>query len=180
MMRVLSTATASVRRGLRSQGGFGMIELMIAGGIILVAVLSISISVLVGFSDIALARQRQSANGLADQTMEQVRGLPLDTLARGLSNSTHPFAAPCQPFLYGLSSRDQGHIDVTGSITGLTLDHASIWLPGEGSAIQVEQISAIQGVAQSSGVALQRTGQSEVLFGRQAVSSGSDNDPAQP
>ena len=41
----------------------------------------------VHFSDEALARQRQSATGLASQAIEQVRALPFDTLAKGLSSN---------------------------------------------------------------------------------------------
>src|SRR5207248_6375055 len=39
------------------------------------------------FTDEALARQRQSATGLASQAIEQVRALPFDTLAKGLSSN---------------------------------------------------------------------------------------------
>ena len=67
-----------------------------------------------------------------------------------LSTRTHPFAAPCQPFLYGTSVRDQGHIDVTGTIDSVSLDHATLWVPGFGSAIQVEQISSVQGTSEAN------------------------------
>src|SRR5262249_32883220 len=35
-----------------------------------------------------------------------------------LSTATHPFAAPCQPFLYGQGTSGQGSVAVTGSVDG--------------------------------------------------------------
>jgi type II secretory pathway pseudopilin PulG len=72
---------------IRSEGGFTLIELMVAVGVILVTLLALAYTATIGFSDIALARQRQSANGLANQTIEQVRALPFDTLKAGLANN---------------------------------------------------------------------------------------------
>ena len=39
------------------------------------------------FAPTALARQRQTATGLADQAMEQIRALPFDTVKLGLDNT---------------------------------------------------------------------------------------------
>jgi hypothetical protein len=97
-----------------------------------------------------------------------------------LSTQTHPFAAPCQPFLYGTSIGDQGSITVSGTIQGINLTDASIQLPGFGSSLQVEQISAVQGQAQTSGVTLSLQSQTEQVLGSQIVTSASDTDPAQP
>src|SRR5207249_7571649 len=76
-----------LRSRVRSEGGFTLIELMVAVGIMLVALLALAYTATIGFSDIALARQRQSASGLANQTMEQMRALPFDVLKKGLSNA---------------------------------------------------------------------------------------------
>jgi prepilin-type N-terminal cleavage/methylation domain-containing protein len=72
---------------MRSEGGFTLIELMVALGVVLVALVAMAYLATVGFTDIALARQRQGANGLANQTMEQIRALPFDTLKKGLANT---------------------------------------------------------------------------------------------
>jgi len=97
-----------------------------------------------------------------------------------LSTATHPFAAPCQPFFYADAVQDQGSIRITGSIDGVSLDHASLLGTADGSNMQIEQISAVQGRATTSGVDLQLTGQDPQSEGDLAVSSGADNDPSQP
>ena len=301
MLKRLVTSTAIVcasvlalRRRLRTEAGFTLIELMFALGVIMVAMVALAYTATIGFTDIGFARQRQGANGLADQTMEQVRGLPFTTLAQGLDNNdlansvlpgpnfdpnivqngpcgtplvycykgeqiprgananvvplvphrnsvvvgattytvamyvtyynnvstsntfritvqvswanpirkgvlskvtvqsiaysasgclssnTHPFSAPCQPFFFGSASRGQGHIDITGRIDGLNLTQASLLMPAESSNAQIEQITAVQGLSQMSGVALSQNGDPATFSGNQRFSSGADNDPAQP
>jgi type II secretory pathway pseudopilin PulG len=286
----LSRAAVALRRRATAEEGFGLIELMVAIVIVMVALLAIAYTAITGFQDIAFARQRQSATGLANQAIEDARALPLDTLARGLSNAdlsaggdtnitsggcgsgtvyclkvdglneqiprgdnpsvvplvphtqtiavgpttytvrtyvsyyqndpttntlrltaivtwaateragllhtvdvqslvaappgclstrTHPFAAPCQPFLYSTASSGQGHVDVSGQLSDQTVDHMSFFLQNFSSAIQVEQVSAVQGNAVTSGLAAALDGQAETSAGIYQVSSGSDNDPAQ-
>src|SRR5262249_31273266 len=51
-------------------------------------------------------------------------------------------------------------------------------LPGYSSALQVEQISAIQGIAQTAGGTIVLTDHTDA-GGLQTISSGADNDPAQ-
>src|SRR5881296_2736540 len=82
----------ATRRRLRGEGGFTLIEMMLAAGIIFVTLTALAYVALIGFSDIALARERQSANGLANQTMEQMRALPFNTLKNGLSNTDLTFS----------------------------------------------------------------------------------------
>src|SRR5204863_9211335 len=72
---------------LHSEGGFTLIELVIAATIILTAVLALAYTATLGFSGIALSRQRDGANGLANKMMEQIRGLPFDTIRKGLSST---------------------------------------------------------------------------------------------
>jgi type II secretory pathway pseudopilin PulG len=277
---------ARLRARLRSEAGFTLIELMSAIGVILVALLAMAYVATIGFSDIALARQRESANGLANQALEQIRGLPFSTLAKGLANNdlagdanivlnggcgtptvycyggesiprgnnpnvvplvphkntivvgqttytvaayvtyynnvttsntfrvtvvvnwtnvarrgvshtvqvqtvaysgtgclstiTHPFAAPCQPFFYSSSSAAQGHFDISGDIDGVALSSASALLPGESSNIQIEQISAVQGISTVSSASITLDGQAAQTTGGAQLTSGADNDPAQP
>jgi hypothetical protein len=68
---------------------------------------------------------------------------------------------------------------VTGSIQSLSLDHGTLWLPGQSSNTQIEQVQAVQGTAQTTGISLQITGQDEQTAGRQSVSSGADDDRSQ-
>ncbi|MEX2458028.1 MAG: prepilin-type N-terminal cleavage/methylation domain-containing protein [Actinomycetota bacterium] len=71
----------------RGEAGFTLVEMLVAQGVILASLVTIAYTATVGFSDIALARQRQGANGLANRLMEQVRSLPFDVVKRGLSNT---------------------------------------------------------------------------------------------
>ncbi len=64
-----------------------MVELIVAIAVILTAVLAMAYTATLGFSGIALARQRDGANGIANQMMEQIRGLAFDTVRKGLSTS---------------------------------------------------------------------------------------------
>src|SRR5438132_10675647 len=238
MPKLTGALVLGVRRRLRGEGGFTLIELMAALGVILVAAVALAYTATVGFTDIGFARQRQGANQLANQAMEQVSALPFNILANGLDNTdlansvvagpnfdanivlnggcgtppvycyggeqiprganpnvvplvphrntikvgpttysvaiyvtyynniktsntyrvsvqvnwanplrkgvraqvtaqtikysasgclssqTHPFSAPCQPFFFGNSSMAAGHVDLTGSIDGISFDPA--------------------------------------------------------
>jgi prepilin-type N-terminal cleavage/methylation domain-containing protein len=286
MNKVAGTFISKLRVRLSSEGGFTLIELMIAIGVILVALLAMAYTATIGFSDIALARQRQSANGLANESIEQVRALPFDTLKQGLANNdvgadpnitvntcgtppptlycfggeriptganpavvplvphqrnvtvgpttytvstyityfnndvtsnafritvrvtwtnparqgvstqvetqtvafsgqgclgtqTHPFAGPCQPFFYGNASSAEGRIDITGEIADIAFEKAQLLLPWESSNLQVEQISATQGIARGSGATMKLLSQAEQASGSTQVTSGADNDPSQ-
>jgi prepilin-type N-terminal cleavage/methylation domain-containing protein len=72
---------------LRQEGGFTLIELMVAIGVILVALLITAVTAFQPFSNISLARQRQGANGVAEQAMEELRALPSSYIANGLSTA---------------------------------------------------------------------------------------------
>lgn len=67
-----------------------------------------------------------------------------------LSVATHPFSAPCQPFLYANASRGTGSVQVTpapgtsGPALGtLALQNAQLDLPTLFSSMQIEQIAAV-------------------------------------
>jgi type II secretory pathway pseudopilin PulG len=273
----------SRRLPIHSEGGFTLVELMVAVGVMLVALLAMFYTTTIGFTDIALSRQRQSANGLANQAIEEIRALPFDTLTKGLaswdvsgdsrivacgalkcfggeriptsgypvgtnivplvphtrtltvgpttytvavyvtyyqndvntntfrltsivnwpstvrqgastevqtqtiafspegclSTDTHPFAAPCQPFLYATAAADEGAIEISGPIEGLDLERSTLQLTGQTSTMQVEQIWATQGTAKTTGVGMKRFSSSEQTVGRTQVASGADNDPSQ-
>jgi Tfp pilus assembly protein PilV len=74
-------------RALRRDEGFTIIETMVALGVILASVVALAYVTTAGFNSIGYARQRQAASGFANQTMEQVRGLPFDTLKKGMNNA---------------------------------------------------------------------------------------------
>jgi type II secretory pathway pseudopilin PulG len=278
-----------VARGMRRENGFTILETIVALGVILAAMLTLAYTANVGFSNAAYSRQRQTASGLANQTIEQIRALPFDTLKQGLSNfdslgsdpnivvvgpdylftgvtpnekiphgdiplvpgvvplvphvqntnagtastykvsayvtyylnnltsntfrvsvivtwtqaaqkglarveaqsiffsgsgclstSTHPFAAPCQPFLFASGAGEEGDISISGNVDDLTIDSGDLRPGGVSSNMQIEQISAVQGTTGTSGVSLAVNGQPRTDAGNQGVTSGADNDPAPP
>jgi prepilin-type N-terminal cleavage/methylation domain-containing protein len=289
-MSRLCRAVARLRARAAQEQGFGLIELMVAVAIVLVSLLAVAYTALASFQDIAFARQRQSATGLANQVIEQARALPLDTLTRGLSNAdlssggdsnitssgcgsgtvyclhvdglneqiprgdnpsvvplvphaqsikvgdttytvriyvsyfnsdpslnklrltaivtwtgperrsaahkvdvqslvasppgclstrTHPFSAPCQPFLYSTTGGSLGQLTVDGTLANVQLEHLGVSLPSYSSALQVEQTSAVQATAATSSVDLQLLDGPDTVLGGASVSTGADSDPAQ-
>ncbi len=104
------------------------------------------------------------------------------------STATHPFAAPCQPFIYSGAQLPAASIQVipepnqsfTGGIRGLDLEKASIYSVGQSANAQAEQVTAVAGRALTSGIDLKRIGVSATPSGQQVVLSTADNDPSQP
>src|SRR5437763_6952474 len=84
MRRILRRAVLPRARG---EDGFGLIEAMMAMAILFGTTLAMVSMAAAAFGPTALARQRQTATGLADQAMEEIRALPFDTLKRGLDNT---------------------------------------------------------------------------------------------
>lgn len=65
--------------------GFTLIEITLATGIVMTVLVLMAGVLTSGLTSTAVARQRQSADGIANQTLEQVRALPFETLSDGLS-----------------------------------------------------------------------------------------------
>jgi type II secretory pathway pseudopilin PulG len=279
----LGSIRSRLGRPLRAEGGFTVVETMVALGVILAAVVSLAFTASAGFSKLAVARQRQDASGLANQAMEQARALPFDTIKKGLGNAdlsaggdsnitisgvdylyggekiphgdnssvvplvphrsttslgtaivytvatyvtyykndttsnifrvtvvvswnskggsgalkvqtqslfysgsgclsgaTHPFAAPCQAFFFDSAVLNPGHVTITGTLDGSDLGEAKMTLGDVTSDMQIEQIASVQGNADTSGVTYTPAGGSASVVGTQSITSGADNDPAQP
>ena len=66
------------------EGGFTLTETVVAITIIFGLLISLAVVVTAGFSYQARARQQQSANGVANGLMEEIRGLPFDKIEAGL------------------------------------------------------------------------------------------------
>jgi type II secretory pathway pseudopilin PulG len=99
-----------------------------------------------------------------------------------LSNGTHPFGAPCQPFLYSTASTGLGGVTIVPSATfsdgvqGLNLSKAQLQLPEEDSAMQIEQVSAVAGKVAAGGGSIE-TSSGVQRTGFQAATGSADNDP---
>lgn len=66
------------------EAGFTLVELSVAMGVLFIALLAMAQTALVGLRDTGFARQRQTANQIANQILEEVRGLAYDHVTKGL------------------------------------------------------------------------------------------------
>ncbi len=92
------------------------------------------------------------------------------------TTSNHPFAAPCQAFLYGTSNIGTGGITAT-SLSGSTELHAALDNTQLTGTSQVEQVSTVVGSVRTSGARLTVPGVASQESGAVTASSRADNDP---
>jgi type II secretory pathway pseudopilin PulG len=83
-MSMMERIAALARRADDDEAGLSIIELMVAIGILFVALLALARTATVAFTDVAVARQRQTGAQLANRLLEEVRGLPYETVQDGL------------------------------------------------------------------------------------------------
>ncbi len=96
-----------------------------------------------------------------------------------VKNSTHPYAAPCQPFFFGQAQVPRGAITISGQIMDLGFEEAELMTSGAESDAQQEQFSAAQAsFSQSGAVLADDSGGTQTLGGVPAVTAGSDTDPS--
>jgi hypothetical protein len=67
MSRLRRAPTAST-----SEDGFTVVELVMATGLMFIVITAMLYTTVAGFRGIAVARGRQTANGIANQTVDQV------------------------------------------------------------------------------------------------------------
>jgi Tfp pilus assembly protein PilV len=101
-----------------------------------------------------------------------------------LSDQTHPFSSPCQPFLYAQSSTGKGAITigpVAGAggtpIQGVSLDQAQMQLAQVDSTMQIEQTSHVQGQITTGATTLSVGGTPLSPVGGASATAQSDSDP---
>ena len=87
MDRLLRARRRLRERHARAEAGFTMIELVVAAGVLMLVLASMAYVGTVAFADAALARNRQTASALVNETLEQVRALPYATVALGMLTS---------------------------------------------------------------------------------------------
>lgn len=93
------------------------------------------------------------------------------------STSTHPFAAPCQPFFYGTATVPQTSVTVSGSIEELTFTSGELLAPSAFSSVQQEQIQKAQGTWHGpEATVTDATGTGAA--GGTTLSTSADSDPA--
>ena len=94
-----------------------------------------------------------------------------------LTDTNHPFAAPCQPFFYAQSGVSAGGgFSITGTVAGLTLTSISLDDPAVSSVVQMEQATSVLGSVETSEGILTALGITTDVGGASAATE-SDNDP---
>jgi prepilin-type N-terminal cleavage/methylation domain-containing protein len=93
------------------------------------------------------------------------------------STDTHPFAAPCQPFFYGVANLPRGSVNITGSISQTSFSSGDLFTSGVQSSVQQEQLSQVQGGFTQSGVRLVDDSGTQTAGGTIAATSAADTDP---
>jgi type II secretory pathway pseudopilin PulG len=77
-----------MRARLHDEGGFSLLETVIAIGIIFGSLLTLALSTTTGLKYFGVGRERQAANQIANQLMEQTRGLAYHKITRGMQTSS--------------------------------------------------------------------------------------------
>ena len=84
----------------------------------------------------------------AGTSADGVQGVTIQSLFHSpggcINSSTHPFAAPCQPFYYGQAIAPSGEIEVSGSVGSVDFQGGTVILTGVETTMQVEQVSQVQ------------------------------------
>lgn len=94
-----------------------------------------------------------------------------------VSSSTHPFAAPCQPFFYGIAQVPSGRVDISGTIQGLTFTSAYLQLTGTESNLQNEQVTQGRASFTESLVSVTDGAGTREAGGVLTTASAADSDP---
>lgn len=127
---------------------------------------------------VVVSWNRAARNGLGTSISGQT--LVYSPSAGCLSPSDHPFAAPCQPFLYANATTGGGGITITpdGLANGLgsVLTSAEVTAPSASVDLQSEQIASVSSSAVPPGYLID-TGSGPTSYGGGAVNSYADNDP---
>src|SRR5438477_613724 len=201
MTKAIKARLDALRSKAGSDEGFTLIELMVAVGILATALILMAYTSMAALSYTALSRQRQGADGLAGQVMEQIRALPFSALQAGLGN-----ADLANSVIIGNAAYDpnitlntcgvpivycyQGEqIPRGNNVAALPLvPHQQTVTSGPTTYVidvyitfyQNEQTSAVQGIAQTSGAELTLSGQPTQTVGEAKNTSAADNDPGHP
>jgi type II secretory pathway pseudopilin PulG len=93
-----------------------------------------------------------------------------------VNSTTHPFAAPCQPYFYGQVDVPQARLDVTGQLHDFAIDFDSlaVTLPGITATAQEEQTTELNATTTLSGIAFIDSAGTEDAGNVQAIAD-SDN-----
>jgi prepilin-type N-terminal cleavage/methylation domain-containing protein len=83
----------ALARPSRDESGFTMVELLVALMILAVVLISVAFSLTSGLTNVAFSQQEETATGLANKAIEQIRGMPYSTLKAGSNDSDSTLTA---------------------------------------------------------------------------------------
>ncbi|MHB8681983.1 MAG: prepilin-type N-terminal cleavage/methylation domain-containing protein [Acidimicrobiales bacterium] len=94
-----------------------------------------------------------------------------------LTDTNHPFAAPCQPFFYSQAGVTSGSgITVSGTVLGLSFTQLMLYGPQASSSLQMEESTSVLGRVKTSEGDLALLG-TPVAVGGNTANTSADNDP---
>jgi hypothetical protein len=137
------------RRLLRQESGFSLIEVVVALGIMLVSLTTLATTALVGFTGASTARHRQTATGIADGVVEQVRGLPWSTVTQGMKSSdlsSDSNIASCSGTYKYLSCSGETIVQSSGASTAPLYPHTVTDSSGYTRSLYLTQVSGSTGL----------------------------------
>jgi type II secretory pathway pseudopilin PulG len=90
MGRRVATRARTARRPPGDEAGFGLVEVMVAAFVLMVALGALAHVVMNTMVSIGDSRQRQQATALANRALEEARGVPFERLAMRTGHATVP------------------------------------------------------------------------------------------
>ena len=93
-----------------------------------------------------------------------------------VNSTTHPFAAPCQPFFYGQVDAPQPTLSVTGQLYDFAIDfdRLAVTLPGISATTQEEQTTQLNATTTLSGITFTDSAGDEEVGDQRAASDADD------
>jgi type II secretory pathway pseudopilin PulG len=93
-----------------------------------------------------------------------------------VNSTTHPFAAPCQPFFYGQVDAPQARFSVTGQLYDFAIDFdaLAVTLPGVTATTQEEQTNQLNATTTLSGITFTDSAGDEPVGDQRAATDADD------
>ena len=93
-----------------------------------------------------------------------------------VNSTTHPFAAPCQPFFYGQVDAPQATLSVTGQLYDFAIDfdRLAVTLPGATATTQEEQTAQLNSTTTLSGITFTDSAGDEEVGDQRATTDADD------
>lgn len=117
---MIARHVTSLRRALRQESGFGLIELMIAMTVLNIGILAIFAGFSSGYTALNRASRTASGAALADQQLERFRAVKFGAvcLSDGTTDSTRTAGAPSGTAVATCTTTDPARVTLRTGVTG--------------------------------------------------------------